>query len=374
MQTLHAHDDKRMFHKLGRSLADAGYEVISIVPDTGDVPAQRDGVQIVTIPKAEGLLCRAWVLPALIRAALTTRADIVVAPEPESWVAALVVKRLRGSRCVFDMHEHVQTEFSKFFPAPLRRAVEWWTVCFMRIFARYTDLIILTRDSFDAPWQGLTTPRVTVINTNHLQAVCSAVPAAIAARYADHPTIIHQGIFGDVRGSYQLLDAVKLLVQEFPALRCIVLGDYVYGSVEAYRQAIADAGLSEHIHLLGKVAYEEVPAYIAVAQVGLILFQPGPLNHTHAMPHKLFDYMREGKPAVVPDFAIEVRHIVQEADCGVLVDVTRPEAIAEAVARLLRNPAEAARLGKNGRAAVEQKYNWQAEEKLLLAAFARLED
>ncbi len=79
--------------------------------------------------------------------------------------------------------------------------------------------------------------------------------------------------------------------------------------------------------------------------------------------------MREGKPAVVPDFAIEVRHIVQEADCGVLVDVTRPEAIAEAVARLLRDPAEAARLGSNGRAAVERKYNWQAEEALLLAAF-----
>lgn len=372
LQTLHAHDDKRMFHKLGQSLVSAGYEVVSVVPDTGDVPPEREGIHFVTIPRAEGLRRRALVLPALLRAALESRADIYVAPEPESWAVALLAKALRGGQCVFDMHEHVPTEFAKFFPRPLQAAVEWITVRGMRLFARYTDLIIRTRDSFEAPWSGLEAPRITVINTNHLQPACDRIPDSLLAAYANRPTIIHQGIFGDVRGSYQLLEAVKLLVREFPDLRCIVLGDYVYGSLDDYRRAIAEAGLSEQIHLLGKVPFEEVPAHIAVSKVGLILFQPGPLNHTLAMPHKLFDYMREARPAVAPDFAIEVAHIVREAECGILVDVTNPAAIAEAVARLLRNPDEAARLGNHGRAAVERKYNWQAEERILLGAFDSL--
>ena len=111
----------------------------------------------------------------------------------------------------------------------------------------------------------------------------------------------------------------------------------------------------------------------SVAQVGLILFQPGAVNHTLAMPHKLFDYMREGRPVVAPDFAIEVARVVREADCGVLVDVSRPEAIAGAVKRLLRDPQEAARLGRNGRRLVEEKYNWQRDEKALLEAFSALE-
>jgi len=106
--------------------------------------------------------------------------------------------------------------------------------------------------------------------------------------------------------------------------------------------------------------------------VGLILFQPGPINHTLAMPHKLFDYMREAKPVIVPGFSLEVERIVRESECGLLVDVTIPQAIADAALKLLRDPVLATRLGANGRRAVEEKYNWQAEEKVLLEAFTRL--
>lgn len=372
VQTLHAHDDKRMFHKLARSLVSAGYDVVSLVPDTGDVPAQRDGVRFVKLRRAQGLLQRALILPALLRAAMRERADIYIAPEPESWVVAILAGWITGGRIVFDMHEHVQTEFSKFFPAPLRPAVEWLTLRFMRLFARVTHLIILTRESFDPPWAGLATPRVTVINTNHLQPRCEVIPEPLRARYTGHPTIIHQGIFGDVRGSYQLLDAIKLLVPYFPELRCIVLGEYVYGSIEEYRRAIEDAGLSRHIELAGVVPFEAVPAYIAASQVGLILFQPGPLNHTLAMPHKLFDYMRESCPVIAPAFSLEVARIVRETECGLLVDVTLPEDIAKGIRSLLQDQDLAQRLGENGRRAIETKYNWQAEERLLLDALDKL--
>jgi len=371
LQTLHEHDDKRVFQKLARSLTHAGHEVVSVVPDTGNVPESAGGVIFRTMPAAHGLRQRFGVLPKLIAAGVAERADVYMGVEPESWVACLVAKARAGGRAVFDMHEHVPSEFSKFFPSPLRPFVEWATVCFMRLFARYTDLIILTRESFDPPWRGLAVPRVTVINTNHLQLPCAEIPEHLRA-YAERPTIIHQGIFGDVRGSYQLLDAMKRLVPRFPELRCIVLGRYVYGSEDAYRAAVAEAGLEDHLVLAGVVPYEEVPAYIAASKVGLILFQPGPLNHTLAMPHKLFDYMREGRPVIAPDFALEVSRIVNECDCGRLVDVTSPGAIAEAVAELLEHEAEAKRLGENGRRGVERTYHWEAEERVLLEAFDRL--
>jgi hypothetical protein len=271
------------------------------------------------------------------------------------------------------MHEHIPSEFAKFFPARMRPVIEWLTLRFMRLFARYTDLIILTRESFDSMWSGLETPRVTVINTNHLQPPCASVPAELLAAYGDRPTLIHQGIFGDVRGSYQLLDAMQRIVAEIPDAVCIVLGRYVYGDVEAYRDAIKKAGLQDAVILVDAVPFEEVPAWISVARVGLILFQPGPMNHTLAMPHKLFDYMREGRPVVAPDFAVEVARIVREADCGILVDTASPEAIAEAALRLLRHPDEATRLGQNGRRLVEAKYNWRMDEERLIQAMEALE-
>ncbi len=373
LNVLHEAYDKRVYQKVARSLADAGHEIVSICPNPEPLPESEGGVRFVQIPAAASKKHRLLSLARLVRLGRRERADVYLGVEPESWVAALLVKLTTGGKVVFDMHEHVPTEFAKFFPSFLHGFVVWWTVRFMRLFARFTDHVILTRDSFEPEWRGLRVPRSTVINTNHLQDPCPDVPEELATQYANRSTIIHQGVFGTTRGSYQLLDAMKLAVQEVPDLKCILLGAYVYGSEDEYRHAIEEAGLQDHIDMLGVVPFEAVPAYIAVSKVGLILFQPGLVNHTLAMPHKMFDYMREGKPVVAPDFALEVRQILDEADGGVLVDVTDPKAIADAIVRLLHQPDEAQRLGANGRRIVEDKYNWQHDEKKLLEVFASLE-
>jgi glycosyltransferase involved in cell wall biosynthesis len=356
---------------VGRSLKNAGYDVVSICPANAPV-AETEGIRFITYPPPKGFKERLAAVRILVELGLKEDADIYLAPEPESWVAALILKWKTGARVVFDMHEHVPSEFAKFFPELFRPYVSWCTEKFMRLFARYTDLIILTRDSFEPIWTGLRTPRCTVINTNHKQPPCSNVPQALQQHYADHFTLIHQGIFGDSRGSWQLLDAVKELRNEFPGLKCIVLGRYVYGSETVFRQAITDAGLDDVIDMLDEVPFQEVPAYIAVSKVGLILFQPGPINHTLAMPHKLFDYMREGIPVVAPDFAVEISRIVREGDCGLLVDTSNTEAIVRAIRHLLKHPDEAKWMGENGRKLVENKYHWEHDERILLDAFKQI--
>lgn len=243
----------------------------------------------------------------------------------------------------------------------------------MRLMGRASDLIILTRRSFEPLWSGIRTPRVVVINSNWLQPACTAVPDAVRKIAGERPTVLHQGIFGEIRGSLQLLEAMKLVKEVLPEVRCLVLGRYVYGDESAYRQKIKESGLEDTLLLLDEVPFEEVPAYISAVQVGLILFQPGLRNHELAMPHKLFDYMREGVPVIAPDFAVEVAHIVKETQCGLLVDVTSPDAIADAVIRLLTNPDEAQRFGRHGREAVESKYNWQKDSAALVDAIAALE-
>ena len=372
LNVLHDPDDKRVFQKVARSLVDGGHQVISVVPATKDLPTGQ-GVEFETIPPARSLPHRLMSVMRLIRKGRKVKADVYVGVEPESWVAALVIKLFLRCKVVFDVHEYVPTEFAKFFPRFLQGFMAWLTLKFMRGFARCTDHIILTRNSFDNQFRGLNVPRTVVINTNHVQPPCTDIPRELRDRYGEHPTLIHQGLFGDVRGSWQLLDAVKIVAAERPNLKCIVLGKYAYGNLDDYKSAIHDANLDGVFDIIDWVPYEAVPAYIAVSDAGLILFQPGPINHTLAMPHKLFDYMRESVPVVAPAFALEVKTIMEDAGCGLLVDVTRPEAIAEAILTLLNDADEAARLGANGREAVEQKYNWQAEEAKLLAAFASLE-
>ncbi|MBL7644679.1 MAG: glycosyltransferase [Candidatus Hydrogenedentes bacterium] len=373
LNVLHGPFDKRMFHKVGMSLVAAGHEVVSICPRGEFSGPERDGIHFHYIPASGSKVHRLRALAYLFWLGRRARADLYLAPEPESWVAALLIKCTRRCRVVFDMHEHVPTEFAKFFPAFLREGVVWLTRRAMRGMARFTDYIILTRESFDFEWDGLSTPRGVVINSNHVQPRCNEVPDAIRKRIGEGPVVLHQGTFGTIRGSWQLLNAMKIVRKKVPGVRCVVLGHYAYGDFDKYKRAIERTGLSENFQLVDTVPYEEVPAWIAACDVGLILFQPGLVNHTLAMPHKLFDYMREAKPVVAPDFAIEVARIVDDAACGVLVEVTEARAIAKAIVRLLSDPALARRLGESGRKAVEDRYNWQHEEAKLLAAIQSLE-
>ncbi len=373
LNVLHEPFDKRMYYKLASSFIKEGYEVCSICPYADESVLESDiGVRFITFSRKKGWWNRIKSVYTLFKLGKGVPTDVYIAPEPESWVSALMIKLFKGGKVVFDMHEHNPNKMAQFFPKFLHKPIEYITLKVMRLFARFTDLIILTRESFEPLWKGISTPRITVLNTNHLQPICSDIPQSLLEKYANIPTIIHQGVFGTIRGSYQLLEAMEIAVKEIPSLCCIILGEYIYGSEEEYRKAIHDKKLDEHIHLLGVVPFEEVPKYIRVSKIGLILFQPGFSNHTLAMPHKLFDYMREEVPVIVPDFAIEVAKIVKESECGLCIDVTSPKTIADAIVSLLRNPEEANRLGKNGRKAVEIRYNWQKEEQVLLDAVNRL--
>ncbi len=372
LQTIHPRFDKRVFHKEARSLVNAGHEVISIGPQEKPYVHERNGVLFKPLPEPQGRLHRVACMFRLIRAGIKVRPDVCMCPEIDSWVAAYVVKLVTRNKLVFDVHEYMPDRIAKLFPRAFRRPVQWLTLRLIRFLARSSDHIILTRESLGRDYEGIDVPSTVVLNTNHLQPPCTDIPAGLREKYAARPTIIHQGIFGDVRGSYQLLDAMKLIVRELPQAQCILLGAYVYGSESEYREAVKGAGMESHIHMPAEVPFDRVPAYIAVSRVGLILFQPIGPGHTLGMPHKLFDYMREGIPVVAPDFCVEIRRIIEETNCGSLVDSTKPESIAGAVLELLTDEDKAGLLGANGRKAVENKYNWDNEEHKLFEVFESL--
>lgn len=372
LQTIHEPYDKRVFHKEAKSLVAAGHEVVSIVPSNQPLPDAAEGVQFRRIPVSKNFLDRFVSSLRLAWLGRRERADVYMSVEPESWVSALLIKWTTGRKIVFDVHEYFPTLFARLFPKAMEGAVVWATLKAMRGMARMTDALILTKECLRADFAGLPTPATVVLNTNHLQPPCAEIPENIRTRYANRTVVIHQGIFGDARGSYQLLDAMKIVAKVIPDIACICLGDYLYGDEAAYREALRASGMDRHIELLPPVPFQQVPAYIAASRAGLILFQPVGLQHTLGMPHKMFDYMREGVPVIAPDYAVEIRHVVEEAQCGLLIDVTDPRAIAEAIIRLIQNPEEARRLGANGRRSVETRYNWETEEKKLLAVFENL--
>jgi glycosyltransferase involved in cell wall biosynthesis len=120
---------------------------------------------------------------------------------------------------------------------------------------------------------------------------------------------------------------------------------------------------------LGQLSRHAVAEVLGQARVGLAVLLPVPKFVGGALPVKLFEYMAAGIPSVVSDFQLW-REIVEGADCGICVDPTDPAAVAAAINRLLDDPEEAERMGRNGRRSVEQRYNWQSERVKLLDLYA----
>ena len=82
--------------------------------------------------------------------------------------------------------------------------------------------------------------------------------------------------------------------------------------------------------------------------------------------------MHAGLPIIAPDFG-GPGEIVEQEGCGLLVDTTDPSRVANAIIALLSNPADAREMGERGRRAVLSKYNWELEQKKLVAAYARID-
>ncbi|GIW56092.1 MAG: hypothetical protein KatS3mg082_2496 [Nitrospiraceae bacterium] len=95
---------------------------------------------------------------------------------------------------------------------------------------------------------------------------------------------------------------------------------------------------------------------LARCVAGLVTYLPEP-NHVEAGPNKLFEYMAAGLPVIASDFPAW-RELLDGMGCALFVDPTDPREIARAIDWIVEHPAEAEEMGRRGRRAVEERFNW----------------
>lgn len=108
------------------------------------------------------------------------------------------------------------------------------------------------------------------------------------------------------------------------------------------------------------VPKEEMPGIVAGCDVCLTIFRGGK-NPTWS-PNKLFDSLAAGKPIVI-NTGGWLRETVERSGCGRFVAPDRPEALADALVELSRNPELCDEMGRNARSLAERQF-----DRALLAA------
>jgi len=124
---------------------------------------------------------------------------------------------------------------------------------------------------------------------------------------------------------------------------------------------------AERIRFIDKVPLADLPSYTAAATVGFQVLQNICFNHYSASSNKLFEYMAAGVPVVAADLP-EIRRVVEKEGTGIVVDAENPEAIAEAVNKIVKDERLRTMMRRNALKA-RDVYHWDAEKKYLLACY-----
>ena len=156
------------------------------------------------------------------------------------------------------------------------------------------------------------------------------------------------------KGIDTALQALARLRSRYPDLRYAVVG--TGEEHEALAAEARELGVADRVRFLTDVPDRDLPALYNTAEVYL--------GVSRLMEQRVEGFgisLAEASACGVPVVAGRSGGIpaaVRDGETGLLVDAEQPEAVTEALARLLDDAALRARLGAAGRRAVESHYNW----------------
>lgn len=359
LTSVHPVVDTRILHKEAASLAAAGHEVVLVAATEHETTIR--GVRVRPVRQAKWRLWRMLgTVLRVLHAARAERADVYHFHDPELIPAGLCLK-LAGKQVVYDVHDDLPAAvLSKAWIRPgLRRLVARVVAVLERGSARLFDAVVVANPAHGHRFPAART--VAVRNLPDLAEFPSA-PGAVARA----PAVVYVGDLTRARGAMEMVRAMALLPATCPA-RLWLGGRFSEPGLEAACRGLAGWA---RVDFLGWLDRSAVAYRLGRARAGLVLLQPVP-HYQANYPVKLFEYMAAGLPVVAADLPL-CREVVAGADCGLVVDSRDPAAIAGAIRWLLEHPGDAEAMGRRGRAAVEQRYTWQAEARTLLSLYDRL--
>jgi glycosyltransferase involved in cell wall biosynthesis len=349
-------DDARAFDRACVSLAAEGYDVHLVAKSRQTQPYRRQGVTIHPVPAYSSRLARMMGRKRVAELAASLHPDIYQVHEPE--LLAAVLKRAGSRPVIWDVREpYVELISTKhWIPRPIRPLVRATWDLSERSMVRRCAAVVAVSKWVAERYYSLNNRVVIIANFPRLPAD-GAQPSHSPRR----PNVmVYTGLMCPDRFGFEMLEAMAILKRKAIAISLELAGSPI--SQAYFDDFIREAerlGVRGDITCHGQIPLEETIQLQQTCGIGVIPNRLFP-GTQFGFAVKMFEFMMHGLPLVYSDIP-NFRLIAGESDAGIAVDPAQPQQIADALEKLVTDPALARRLGENGRRAVYERLNWNVE-------------
>lgn len=357
--TVHPAFDTRIFHKEIKSLLRAGYNVSLIA--THDKDENLDGVEIKSLPAWRGRLKRLANSIKALKLARSEDFDAYHFHDPEFLPFSVLLSRLTGKPVIFDVHEDYPNSIRDkyWIPRPLRNVVARLYEIVEGVCLRFIDVVVYTTPIVGRRYPGAK-KKVRIENYPPVEIFMDVLP-----QESKEMRFVFTGTISRIRGIFVLAEAFRLTNLKYPEAKLVLVGWFRPPKLEdEIRGLFKEWGMEDSVEILPGIPHQEMGRFLAGSLGGMVTFLPFG-GHTSHLPIKIFEYMASGIPVIASDFPL-YREVIAGSKCGILVNQDRPQEIADAMMSLIKDRGSALEMGRRGRKAFEDKYNWNSEgEKLV---------
>ena len=367
LTNVHPRGDTRIRVKEVGTLAQAFGEPVTLIVQDGKGDSVEEGGRVRVIdtgPPPENRLARMTIgVWRMGRATLAARPQVAHFHDPELMILGFALKCL-GYRVVYDAHEDVPRQMLvKFWlPAWVRGPVSWVMAGVEWLAGRVFDAIVAAEPEIAKRFP----PAKTVLVQNF------SIPAEFeteqALPYQERPPhFAYIGAISLLRGAREMVEALGC-ANPNDRVRLRLAGVFQPAALQAEIETMPNWA---QVEFLGWTDRKRTAELLSSVRAGLATLHPTQ-KYQDAYPVKMFEYMAAGLPVIASDFPLWRRLMERGGKSGILVNPQDPQAIAQAMQWILEHPAEAEEMGRRGREAARQYYNWEREAEKLIALYQNL--
>lgn len=368
LAVMHSAKDDRIFYKEGLSLSRHGFEVViihrvsangqikdmsgKVLNEKGENEIRINDIKHIGIPEPRGIFQKILkkiflgsFYKTFINAAVDEMADAYHAHEPQSYYLALKIAGKNGARVVFDAHESWLT-------GPLKdKYIKW----------RY-----LHKLKYLISANSLTRNRLIARNTSIKSEVIynASVIQPKAYQAVKEIIIAHEGSFPFNRGLKLFLEGIGLLSILTQSFKVKIIGNFNENESRYFNEFVSSHLNDSLIEVTGWKSYEDLPGELEEACIGLILNTPTPNNLYGGPANKLFNYIANNMCVVAVDLP-ETKKLVEEHNCGIILNNRNPQTLCDALYELITNR-ELLEEKRMASFKAHKKLNWEQEAEKLI--------